>query len=146
MPRCRRRGGRTHSPPEPAACAPVQMDEDVKRVVALLVRCAFGRPADAGAPIPRRGGCVEVAVREGAFNPLTPPSAAAPRDETIYVAFQQHIRFQARAPRPRCGLPIVLPPAGWPPGACAPSQSSVRHTWGPEGATSDGQDHHTSGN
>ena len=75
------------------SCA--QMDEDVKGVVALLVRCAYGRPADRGAPIPGRAACVEVAVREGAFNPLTPPSSAQPRDETIYVAFQQHIRFQA---------------------------------------------------
>ena len=73
-----------------------QLDEDVKGIVGLLVRCAFGRPAEPGARIPGRVGCVEVAVRECAFNPLSPPSSAQPRDETIYVAFQQRVGFEVR--------------------------------------------------
>ncbi len=72
----------------------MQMDEDVKAIVGMLVRCAYGRPADTSNPIPSRAACVEVALRECAYNPLSPPSGSHPRDETIYVAFQQHIRFQ----------------------------------------------------
>ena len=78
------------------AAAPAQMDENVQAVVAMLVRCAYGRPADLANPIPSRAACVEVALRECAYNPLSPPCGAHPRDETIYVAFQQHIRVQAR--------------------------------------------------
>lgn len=68
----------------------------MKAIVAMLVRCAFGQPSEAGARIPSRAAKIEVCVRESAFNPLSPPSSSQPRDETIYVAFQQHIRFQVR--------------------------------------------------
>ena len=60
----------------------------------MLVRCAYGSPQSAASKIPAHSACVEVAVRESAFNPLSSPSATAQRDERIYVAFQQHIMFQ----------------------------------------------------
>ena len=60
----------------------------------MLVRCAYGSPLDTASKIPSHSACVEVAVRESAFNPLSSPSATAQRDERIYVAFQQHIMFQ----------------------------------------------------
>ena len=64
----------------------------------MLVRCAYGSPLDMSSKIPSHAACVEVAVRENAFNPLASPSAAAQRDERIYVAFQQHIMFQVGRP------------------------------------------------
>ena len=72
----------------------LQMDEDVKEIVRMLVRCAYGSPLDTSSKIPSPSACVEVAVRENAFNPLSSPSVTAQRDERIYVAFQQHIVFQ----------------------------------------------------
>lgn len=73
---------------------PVQVDEGVKEIVRMLLRCAYGSPLDASSKIPSHSACVEVAVRETAFNPLSSPSASAQPDERIYVAFQQHITFQ----------------------------------------------------
>lgn len=70
------------------------MDEEMKEITRMLVRCAYGSPLDPAAKIPGHSACVEVAVRESAFNPLSSPSATAQRDERIYVAFQQHIMFQ----------------------------------------------------
>lgn len=84
--------------------ARMQLDEDVKAIVALLVRCAFGRPAEPGARIPGRCAAVEVAIREAAFNPLSPPSSPQPRDETIYVAFQQRVAFEVGRAAPVCWL------------------------------------------
>ena len=60
----------------------------------MLVRCAYGSPLDTASKIPSHSACVEVAVRQSAFNPLSSPSATAQRHERIYVAFQQHIMFQ----------------------------------------------------
>ena len=71
-----------------------QMDESIKEIVRMLLRCAYGSPLDASSKIPSHSACVEVAVRENAFNPLSSPSTAAQPDERIYVAFQQHITFQ----------------------------------------------------
>jgi len=72
----------------------LQMDEDVKEIVRMLVRCAYESPLDTSSKIPSHSAYVEVAVRENAFNPLSSPSVTAQRDERIYVAFQQHIIFQ----------------------------------------------------
>ena len=72
----------------------VQMDDSIKEIVRMLLRCAYGSPLDTSSKIPSHSACVEVAVRENAFNPLSSPSAAARPDERIYVAFQQHITFQ----------------------------------------------------
>ena len=60
----------------------------------MLLRCAYGSPLDMSSKIPSHSACVEVAVRETAFNPLSSPSVMAQPDERIYVAFQQHITFQ----------------------------------------------------
>jgi len=90
------------------------MDEDIKEIVRMLVRCAFGSPQDSCARIPSHKACVEVAVRENAFNPLSSPSTSAERDETIYVAFQQTIRFQVWYATPRRPLDsgvVCNPPA-----------------------------------
>jgi hypothetical protein len=70
------------------------MNEDVKEIVRMLVRCAYGSPLDISSKIPSHSASVEVAVRENAFNPLSSPAVTAQRDERIYVAFQQHIKFQ----------------------------------------------------
>ncbi|CAL5229386.1 g12700 [Coccomyxa viridis] len=72
----------------------LEMDESIKEIVRMLLRCAYGSPLDASSKIPSHSACVEVAVRENAFNPLSSPSTAAQPDERIYVAFQQHITFQ----------------------------------------------------
>lgn len=74
----------------------LQTDEDVRAIVRMLVRCAFGQPHRESSKIPSRSASVEVTVRENAFNPLTSPSNCPQRDETIYVAFQQQIKFQVR--------------------------------------------------
>ena len=105
-PMCRLPTWPKQAPPEISAVAPLraQLDEDVKGLVGLLVRCAFGRPAEPGARIPGRCGRVEVCVREAAFNPLSPPSSAQPRDETIYVAFQQQVAFEVGRPFERVCL------------------------------------------
>ena len=79
---------------ESERAASLQMDEGVKEIVRMLVRCAYGSPLDTSSKIPSHSARVEVAVRESAFNPLSSPSAAGQPDERIYVAFQQHIVFQ----------------------------------------------------
>ena len=66
----------------------LQMDDNVKEIVRMLVRCAYGSPLDTSSKIPSHNACVEVVVRENAFNPLSSPSVTAQRDERIYVAFQ----------------------------------------------------------
>ena len=61
----------------------------------LLVECAFGRGERR--KVPARRACVEVMVRENAFNrlnPLTPQPHVQAWDEMLYVAFQQHIKFE----------------------------------------------------
>jgi hypothetical protein len=60
----------------------------------MLVRCAYGSPLDKSSKIPSHSASVEVVVRENAFNPLSSPAVTAQQDERIYVAFQQHIKFQ----------------------------------------------------
>ena len=80
--------------PYRAALSSAQMDEGVKEIVRMLLRCAYGSPLDMSSKIPSHSACVEVAVRETAFNPLSSPSVMAQPDERIYVAFQQHITFQ----------------------------------------------------
>ena len=74
----------------------LQTDEDVKAIVRMLIQCAFGQPQEAASKIPSHRATVDVVVCESAFNPLSSPSKNTQRDETIYVAFQQHIRFQVR--------------------------------------------------
>lgn len=75
----------------------VQTDEDVKAIVRMLIQCAFGQPQEAASKIPSHRATVDVVVCESAFNPLSSHSKNTQRDETIYVAFQQHIRFQVRS-------------------------------------------------
>ncbi|CAL8465005.1 g4540 [Coccomyxa elongata] len=72
----------------------LETDEDVKAIVRMLIQCAFGQPQEAASKIPSHRAIVDVVVCESAFNPLSSPSKNTQRDETIYVAFQQHIRFQ----------------------------------------------------
>jgi hypothetical protein len=74
----------------------LKTDRQLKEATDLLVECAFGKgPFAERAQIPSRRAFVEVVVRESAFNPLFPQPHVQQRDEMLYVAFQQHIKFQA---------------------------------------------------
>ena len=72
----------------------------------LLVECAFGRGERR--KVPARRACVEVMVRENAFNrlnPLTPQPHVQAWDEMLYVAFQQHIKCEVSCARNECSCP-----------------------------------------
>ncbi|KAK9787874.1 hypothetical protein WJX73_003490 [Symbiochloris irregularis] len=73
----------------------LQANAQLKAVVALLLQCAFGRAIyDLSGRTPPRQGRVTVALRESAFNPLSPQQHLQNRDETLYVGFEQRISFQ----------------------------------------------------
>lgn len=83
----------------------MQCDQPLKEALDLVIWCAFGvGPRSDGCgfslgdAIPPRSSSVQVSLREVAFNPLFPQPRHQQQDETLYVAFQQDIRFQARAP------------------------------------------------
>ncbi len=60
--------------------------------------CAFGRsPYSDTSQIPAQSTCVDVAVRESAYNPLHPQNQLQQQDETLYVAFQQRIQIKVFA-------------------------------------------------
>jgi hypothetical protein len=62
------------------------------------VDCAFGRsPYSDTSQIPAQSTCVDVAVRESAYNPLHPQNQLQQQDETLYVAFQQRIQIKVFA-------------------------------------------------
>lgn len=72
----------------------LQANTQLKTVVALLLECAYGRAIYAGeGRTPPRHACVQVVLKESAFNPLSPQQHLQNRDETLYVAFQQLISF-----------------------------------------------------
>lgn len=72
-----------------------QCDTQLKDAVDLIVDCAFGQPPYSDTnQIPAPSTCVDVAVRESAYNPLHPQHQLQNTDETIYVAFQQRIQIK----------------------------------------------------
>ena len=72
-----------------------QCDTQLKDAVDLIVDCAFGQPPFSDTnQIPAPSTCVDVAVRESAYNPLHPQHQLQNPDETIYVAFQQRIQIK----------------------------------------------------
>lgn len=76
-----------------------QCDLQLKDAVDLIVDCAFGQPPYSDTnQIPAPSTCVDVAVRESAYNPLHPQHQLQNQDETIYVAFQQRIQIKVAAP------------------------------------------------
>lgn len=80
----------------------LQCDTQLKDAVDLIVDCAFGQPPYSDTnQIPAPSTCVDVAVRESAYNPLHPQHQLQNTDETIYVAFQQRIQIKGEA---RCEL------------------------------------------
>ena len=73
----------------------MQSDGQLKNAVDLIVHCAFGEaPYTDTSQIPAKSTCVDVAVRESAYNPLHPQNQLQEQDETIYVAFQQRIQIK----------------------------------------------------
>ncbi|DBB03558.1 hypothetical protein WJX82_011164 [Trebouxia sp. C0006] len=73
----------------------LQSDGQLKNAVDLIVDCAFGRsPYSDTSQIPTQSTCVDVAVRESAYNPLHPQNQLQQQDETLYVAFQQRIQIK----------------------------------------------------
>ena len=72
-----------------------QCDTQLKDAVDLIIDCAFGQPPYSDTnQIPAPSTCVDVAVRESAYNPLHPQHQLQNADETIYVAFQQRIQIK----------------------------------------------------
>ena len=75
----------------------LQSDCQLKNAVDLIVDCAFGSaPYKDTSQIPAQSTCVDVAVRESAYNPLHPQNQLQQQDETLYVAFQQRIQIKVR--------------------------------------------------
>ena len=73
----------------------LQNDCQLQNAVDLIVDCAFGRsPYSDATQIPALSTCVDVAVRESAYNPLHPQNQLQQQDETLYVAFQQRIQIK----------------------------------------------------
>lgn len=73
----------------------MQGDRQLKNAVDLIVDCAFGRaPYSDTTQVPAQSTCVDVAVRESAYNPLHPQNQLQQQDETLYVAFQQRIQIK----------------------------------------------------
>lgn len=86
-----------HSEIEPSLISALlwQCDTQLKDAVDLIVDCAFGQPPYSDTnQIPAPSTCVDVAVRESAYNPLHPQHQLQNTDETIYVAFQQRIQIK----------------------------------------------------
>lgn len=76
-------------------CLLLQNDCQLQNAVDLIVDCAFGRsPYTDSSQIPALSTCVDVAVRESAYNPLHPQNQLQQHDETLYVAFQQRIQIK----------------------------------------------------
>ena len=81
-------------------CLLAQADCQLKNAVDLIVDCAFGTaPYKDTSQIPAQSTCVDVAVRESAYNPLHPQNQLQQQDETLYVAFQQHIQIKVTSSR-----------------------------------------------
>ena len=77
----------------------VQGDGELKNAIDLIVLCAFGQaPYTDISQIPAQSTCVDVAVRESAYNPLHPQNQLQQQDETLYVAFQQRIQIKVMSP------------------------------------------------
>lgn len=75
--------------------AAAQANAQLKAVVALLLQCAYGRAIyNLTGRTPPRQARIEVALKESAFNPLSPQQYLQNRDETLYVGFEQRISFQ----------------------------------------------------
>lgn len=75
----------------------LQSDCQLQNAVDLIVDCAFGNaPFKDTSQIPAQSTCVDVAVRESAYNPLHPQNQLQQQDETLYVAFQQRIQIKVR--------------------------------------------------
>ena len=75
----------------------MQANQQLKTVVALLLECAYGRAIySLAGRTPPRHACVQVVLRESAFNPLSPHQHLQHRDETLFVAFQQRLAFHVR--------------------------------------------------
>ena len=73
----------------------LQSDCQLQNAVDLIVDCAFGNaPFKDTSQIPAQSTCVDVAVRESAYNPLHPQNQLQQQDETLYVAFQQRIQIK----------------------------------------------------
>lgn len=76
----------------------LQSDCQLQNAVDLIVDCAFGNaPFKDTSQIPAQSTCVDVAVRESAYNPLHPQNQLQQQDETLYVAFQQRIQIKVLA-------------------------------------------------
>ena len=61
----------------------------------MILECAFGSiPYTDSTCVPSSSTCVDVALRESAYNPLHPQHQLQQQDETLYVAFQQHIQIK----------------------------------------------------
>ena len=61
----------------------------------VILECAFGSiPYTDSTCVPSSSTCVDVALRESAYNPLHPQHQLQQQDETLYVAFQQHIQIK----------------------------------------------------
>ncbi len=73
----------------------LQGDKQLREAMDVILECAFGSiPYTDSTCVPSSSTCVDVALRESAYNPLHPQHQLQQQDETLYVAFQQHIQIK----------------------------------------------------
>ena len=92
----------------------LQGDKQLREAMDVILECAFGSiPYTDSTCVPSSATCVDVALRESAYNPLHPQHQLQQQDETLYVAFQQHIQIKVSLQLQRARHSAARPcPAG----------------------------------